>query len=89
MATKARQAARNPINYTTTFYVPSESAPAKSYMVVRVVTDVASKTRKTLWFCQCSDFFGRKLGHIGTNSFSGCKHIRAAKVTAADRTDLS
>jgi hypothetical protein len=76
-----RKAKRNPINHATTFYVPSESAPAKSYMVVRLVIDIAAR-RKTLWFCQCSDFFGRKLAHFGTNTFSGCKHIDAARRTS-------
>lgn len=78
----ARIAKRNPINHTTTFYVPSEETPGKTYMVVRVVSDIAKKAPRTLWFCQCSDFFGRKLGHLFTNTFSGCKHIKAAKKVA-------
>lgn len=60
----ARIAKRNPINHTTTFYVPSEETPGKTYIVVRVVSDIAKKAPRTLWFCQCSDFFGRKLGHL-------------------------
>jgi hypothetical protein len=54
-----------------TFYVPSETDPKrKPYMVVFVM-----RGRKWQAFCQCNDFFGRKLPHLGTKKFAVCKHI--------------
>lgn len=80
---KVRKAKRNPVDHVTTFYVPSETAPRETYMVVRIVTNLAKNVRRrTRWFCQCDDFFGRKLPHFNQNTFSGCKHIKAARRAA-------
>jgi hypothetical protein len=81
---KIKTAKRNPVDHVTTFYAPSETNPGTTYMVVRIVTNLerSGRFRKTQWFCQCDDFFGRKLPHLNTNTFSGCKHIKAAKEAA-------
>lgn len=64
-----QRADRNPVKGVTTFYVPSETDPKVKYMVLRF-------DAMKLFFCQCNDFFGRKLPHLGQNTFSHCKHIR-------------
>src|SRR6516164_2888010 len=48
-----------------------EEEPDKKYAVVEVKRD------GTHYFCQCSDFFYRKLPFIGTNLYANCKHITA------------
>lgn len=68
---KIRRAKRNPVKGVTTFYVSSETEPGVEYMVVRF-DDMPNK----LCFCQCGDFFGRKLPHLGRNTFSHCKHAK-------------
>jgi hypothetical protein len=71
-----KRAKKNPTRGALTFYVPSENPkyPKHRYMVVFVLRD-----GKWLAFCQCNDFFGRKLPHFGTNTFSTCKHIQKVK----------
>jgi len=71
------RAKRNPVKGTTTFYVDSETTRRKRYFVQRITKD-----RKTQWFCNCLDFFNRKLPHVHTNTFSHCKHIRRARRAA-------
>jgi len=66
-----RKSKRNPVRGATTFAVRSGS---HRYLVVRL---------GRRWFCQCADFFGRKLPHLGRNTFSGCKHISRAKARFA------
>jgi hypothetical protein len=66
---KVRRAKRNPVKGVTTFYVTSEEDPKVEYMVVRF-----DNTPNKLTFCPCKDFFGRKLPHLGRNTFSHCKH---------------
>jgi flavoprotein len=68
------RAAKNPIAGVRTFYVPSDSEEGKLYLVVEVKRD-----GKTTYYCQCSDFFSRRLPFIGTNLFSLCKHGAAVK----------
>lgn len=79
-----KKAKRNPVDHVTTFYVPSETTPGDTYMVVRIVDNLerSGRFRRTRWFCQCDDFFGRRLPHLNQNTFSGCKHIRKAKEAA-------
>jgi hypothetical protein len=70
-----QKAKRNPVKGVTTFYVSSRSVPGKKYMVVRF------DTPNPLFFCQCSDYFGRRLPHLGQNTFSHCEHIKKARRT--------
>lgn len=69
---KVRRAKRNPVKGVTTFYVTSEENPSDEYMVVRFDSN-------KLCFCQCNDFFGRKLPHLGRNTFSHCKHAKKVR----------
>jgi hypothetical protein len=68
------QAKRNPVKGCTTYYVSSSSTPGKKYMVLLI-----KMGRRFAFFCQCDDFFGRRLPHIGANTFSCCKHINQVK----------
>ncbi|MBA0083652.1 MAG: hypothetical protein HRJ53_01515 [Acidobacteria bacterium Pan2503] len=68
------RAEKNPIAGVRTFYVPSESEEGKRYQVVEIKRD-----GKTTYYCNCGDFFNRKLPFIGTNLFSNCKHGAAVK----------
>jgi hypothetical protein len=70
-------AKRNPVKGLTTFYVASETNPSKRYAVQRIV-----RKHKTSYFCNCADFTYRHLPHLDTNTFSGCKHIKAARRTS-------
>ena len=65
------RAKKNPVQGVRTFHVSSEEEPDKKYAVVEVKRD------GTHYFCQCSDFFYRKLPFIGTNLYANCKHITA------------
>lgn len=67
---RIRPAKRNPVRGTKTFYVSSARDARHNYIVQRV-----SRGRKTTFFCECRDFICRKLPHLATNTFSGCKHI--------------
>jgi hypothetical protein len=62
---------KNAVRKSNVFYVSSEAEPTKTYMVVRALTGA--------FFCQCSDFFGRRLPNmkqIGPFTYmSYCKHI--------------
>ena len=62
-----RKSKSNPVRGVTTFAVRNGS---HRYLVVRA---------RRQWFCNCRDFFGRRLPHLGTNTFSCCKHIRRTK----------
>jgi ubiquinone/menaquinone biosynthesis C-methylase UbiE len=64
-----RLAKKNPVAGVRTFTVTSESEPDTKYVVVEVKRD------GTQYFCQCSDWFYRRLPFIGTNLYSPCKHI--------------
>jgi predicted nucleic acid-binding Zn finger protein len=64
-------AKKNPVAGVRTFTVTSETEADKKYIVVEVKRD------GTHYFCQCSDFFYRKLPFIGTNLYANCKHITA------------
>ena len=71
-----RMADRNQVAGVRTFYVGSED-PKKAdveYIVVEIKRD-----SKTTYFCNCGDFFGRKLPFLGLNLFSLCKHGQAVK----------
>lgn len=68
-----RKADKNAVAGVRTFFVESESDPAIEYIVVEVKRD------GTTYYCNCSDFFYRKLPFIGTNLFSNCKHGKAVK----------
>lgn len=70
---KIRKAERNPVQGVRTFFVQSETEPDKEYVVVEV------KRGGTMYYCNCSDFFYRKLPMIHTNLFSNCKHGNAVK----------
>jgi len=59
----------NLVRGARTFYVESESEPGKKHIVVLVERD-----GHNIPFCQCNDFFGRKLAFVFTNQFSHCKH---------------
>jgi hypothetical protein len=63
----AKRQERNGVKF---FYVTSDSEVDKTYIVVKV---------DSKYFCQCSDFFARKLPHLGTNTFSLCKHGQFAR----------
>jgi hypothetical protein len=67
----AKRQERNGVKF---FYVTSDTEVDKTYIVVKV----GSK-----FFCQCSDFFARKLPHLGTSTFSLCKHGRFARTEEA------
>jgi len=66
-----RKALKNPVAGVRTFFVASESEPGTDYVVVEVKRD------GTTYYCNCGDFFYRKLPFIGTNLFSNCKHAAA------------
>lgn len=70
---RIRFAKRNPVVGTLTVYVPSESNPREKYNVQLVTRD-----GKTTGFCPCGDFINRRLPHLGTNTFSHCKHGKRA-----------
>jgi hypothetical protein len=74
---KISTAKRNPVKGTKTFYVQSENDARKRYTVQRV-----TRERKATFFCNCADFMYRKLPHLDTNTFSGCKHIKAVRRAA-------
>jgi hypothetical protein len=66
-----RRATKNPVAGVRTFFVTSESEPDKEYTVVEIKRD------GTTYYCNCGDFFYRRLPFIGTNLFSNCKHAAA------------
>jgi hypothetical protein len=68
-----RKAEKNPVAGVRTFFVTSEKDPTVEYVVVEVKRD------GTQYYCNCSDFFYRKLPFIHTNLFSNCKHGAAVK----------
>ena len=70
---KIRKAEKNPVQGVRTFFVQSEKDPTQEYVVVEVKRD------GTTFYCNCSDFFYRRLPFIGTNLFSHCKHAVAVK----------
>lgn len=67
-------ARRNPVKSTRTFYVRSETDRRKRYIVQRI-----RRGHRATFFCNCLDFVNRKLPHLDTNTFSGCKHIRSVR----------
>ena len=67
-------AARNSIAGVRTFYVDASNPANEPYLVVEVKRD-----GKIIYYCNCGDFFGRKLPFIGTNLFSLCKHGQEVK----------
>jgi hypothetical protein len=64
-----RRAVKNPIQGVRTFYVESESEPGTEHMVVEVRRD-----GRTTYYCNCDDYFCRRLPFIHTNLFSNCRH---------------
>lgn len=68
------KARRNPVKSTKTFYVRSESDKRKRYLV-----QLLKRGNRQTFFCNCLDFTSRKLPHLDTNTFSGCKHIKAVR----------
>lgn len=68
-----RMAKKNPIAGVRTFYVGSESEPGVEYLVVEIKRDGTQR------YCNCGDFFARRLPFIHTNLFSECKHAVAVK----------
>lgn len=62
---------KQPYAGSKTFYVSSEKEPENKYLVIK--TDVGGRISHQ-YFCQCSDFFARRLPFVGTNLFSACKH---------------
>lgn len=71
---QVRAAKRNPFKNTVTFYVGSEERAREHYAV-----QVVKTTSRTRFFCQCADFTYRKLPHVLTNLFSGCKHVKRVR----------
>lgn len=67
-------AQKNQVAGVRTFYVQSDSDPETEYIVVEIKRD-----GKTTYFCNCGDFFGRKLPFLGLNLFSHCKHGQGVK----------
>jgi hypothetical protein len=67
------KATKNPVAGVRTFHVDSESTSDK-YVVVEIKRD-----GRTTYYCNCGDFFYRKLPFVGTNLFSLCKHGQAVK----------
>lgn len=69
-------AGKNQIAGVRTFYVSSDNpkTPEKKYIVVEIKRD-----SKTTYFCNCEDFFARKLPFLGLNLFSHCKHGQLVK----------
>lgn len=72
-----KKAKRNPVVGVTTFYVASRSVPGKKHMVLRF-----DLPRNPLYICQCNDSFGRRLPHMGRNTYSHCIHIQRVKKVA-------
>lgn len=70
---KIRKADKNPVNGVRTFFVASETEKDVEYIVVEIKRD------GTQYYCNCNDFFFRKLPMIHTNLFSNCKHAAAVK----------
>ena len=68
-----RKATKNPVAGVRTFFVQSESDPKIEYIVVEIKRD------GTQLYCNCDDYFYRKLPMIHTNLFSLCKHCQAVK----------
>lgn len=62
---------KNPVAGVRTFTVTSESDEDTKYIVVEIKRD------GTNYYCNCNDFFYRKLPFIRTNLFSNCKHGQA------------
>lgn len=56
---------------SNTFYVTSEKNPDQKYMVV--------SDGSGLFFCQCGDFFGRKLTGLINGGTELCKHGQFVK----------
>lgn len=77
-----RKAKTNASVGVTTYFVPSEADPKREYMVVEICRDGI-----TIRFCQCPDFFTRRLPTFGTGCFQGCKHCLRV-VDAIERGDL-
>ena len=74
---KVKFAKRNPVKGTVTAYVQSVPMGRKWYIVQLVKVG-----RKVIPFCECRDFIARHLPHVHTNTFSGCKHGKAARRAA-------
>jgi hypothetical protein len=68
-----RKSERNPFQGVRTFFVTSETEPEKEYIVQEIKRD------GTVYYCNCSDFFYRRLPHVHTNLFSLCKHGAAVR----------
>lgn len=77
LSANVRRALKNVVAGARTFYVKSESSPT-DYTVVEI------KRGGTFYFCNCMDFFTRKLPFLGTNLMSHCKHINAVKEAIAN-----
>ena len=61
---------KNAVRKSNVFYVSSEAEPTKTYMVVKAYG---------MFFCQCNDFFGRKLASVPKYAIQGhdhCKHTK-------------
>jgi predicted nucleic acid-binding Zn finger protein len=71
-------AVRNPVKSTRTFYVRSENDARKRYFVQRI-----RRGRRVTFFCSCPSFINRNLPHLDTNTFSGCKHVKAVRKALA------
>lgn len=71
-----RLAEKNLIAGARTFYVKSENpkTPDVEYIVIEI-----RRNGKIRHFCNCGDFFGRKLVFFDTNQFSLCKHAQEVK----------
>ena len=63
---------KNAVRKSNVFYVSSEAEPTKTYMVVKV---------HNVFFCQCNDFFGRRLP-ASTVASDGFVMLRHCKHTA-------
>jgi len=73
MLKSVEKAKRNPVEGVTTFYVRSRSNPKQKHMVVRFALP------NPLLICQCNDSFGRRLPHMGQNTYSHCWHASRVK----------
>ncbi|MBA0083511.1 MAG: hypothetical protein HRJ53_00790 [Acidobacteria bacterium Pan2503] len=71
---KVRMAKKNAIAGVRTFFVPSRTEEGVEHIVVEIKRD-----GRTSYYCNCNDYFYRKLPFISTNLWSGCDHVDAVK----------
>jgi hypothetical protein len=73
MRIKVTRARRNPVAGVETWYATSRTKKGVRYMVLRFALP------NPLFICQCNDSFGRRLPHLGQNTYSHCGHSKAVR----------